>query len=116
MKGLRVLLLLVLLPWTMVQAQRLCPDTLLSRQLHASALLHRPLSVDRSRQLETLTAGKKVVRSADLSTLRWRHEGLGRLYSLPGGFGMAFPRLTHRRAQGSRSEERRVGKECRSRW
>jgi len=85
----------------MVQAQRLCPDTLLSRQLHASALLHRPLSVDRSRQLETLTAGKKVVRSADLSTLRWRHEGLGRLYSLPGGFGMAFPRLTHRRAQGS---------------
>lgn len=101
MKGLRVLLLLVLLPWTMVQAQRLCPDTLLSRQLHASALLHRPLSVDRSRQLETLTGSKRVVREVGLSSLRWHHEGFGRVYSLPEGFGMAFPRLTGQRAQGS---------------
>src|SRR5256885_3226315 len=36
--------------------------------------------------------------------------------ALPRGFVLPAERVVHQRAASARSEERRVGKECRSRW
>src|SRR3712207_2751569 len=48
----------------------------------------------------------------------WDVEMGGPLLLVAGGSGIAplMAMLRHRAARGSRSEERRVGKECRSRW
>ena len=113
-----ILFLLLISHVSLFSQNSLTGDALLEKQIYETGFIHAPLPLDTSRSFEENALKKEVLSSQPLtetdSTNGWTHSGTGSMafsneksVSGKGSIRLTFP---------TRSEERRVGKECRSRW